>query len=105
MDEKQANDLVQKSLWKIIKALPFDGGPSSTRWVFLCAGAILGIVVLALGLSFCLVYLRSHIADVVFAGALAGALTAFIGFATSAQNNRNKLALGDKPPDVPPPQS
>jgi lipopolysaccharide export LptBFGC system permease protein LptF len=94
MDEKNL-DLVSRGWGKILKALPFDDGPSSTRMVYLLSAVAVCLVLVMMGAAFALVYWRNHIADVVMAGAIAATITALFGFASNSQNNKNRISAGD----------
>jgi uncharacterized BrkB/YihY/UPF0761 family membrane protein len=83
-----------KKILDILKALPFDGGPSSTRFVYLAAAVTICLVIFVLTGTFCAVYLRSpdHQANAVVAALIGSTITAIIAFATSAQNTMHKAA-------------
>lgn len=85
-----------KSLWETIKALPYDGGPSSTRWGYLIAVHSCCLCLLVLVLTFCLVYVRSanHAADVVFAGVITAFMGVVVGFTATSINLKNTLVAG-----------
>lgn len=91
--------------WTILKALPFDDGPSSTRWVYLGAFTVVSLVLAALVGAIVVVYVRSpdHHVDVALCGLVGVQLTALLGFASNTQNTLHKL--GASTPQTPPPQS
>ncbi len=82
------------SWWTLLKALLYDGGPSSTRFVFLAVFAVTAFGYAAVVVAFVVVYMRDqqHPAS---AGVLAvltvtsGAMTAI---AANSQNVRNQLS-------------
>lgn len=87
--------------WTILKALPFEGGPSSTRWVFLGVFAVVALVLAALVGALVWVYVRSpdHHVDLALCGLVGTQLTALLGFASNAQNTMHKTAA-QTPPQV-----
>lgn len=86
------NDYTPKpSWWQIVKSLFYDGGPSSTRFMFVVAGTCAGFTVIALASAFAWTYVRFHIADVVFGGVLTGIVTAFFGFAVNSHNLKHQV--------------
>jgi uncharacterized BrkB/YihY/UPF0761 family membrane protein len=91
------NDLLDKlkstKWWTILKALPFDGGPSSTRWVFLGGFATVAVCLLSLTGALIFVYVRTpdHHVDIALLGAVVTTIGTVVGFATNAQNKKNTL--------------
>jgi hypothetical protein len=65
-------------------------GPSSTKIVYLNVGLIAIYGWLLMVITFCAVYACSGEADGVFAGVIGSVLLAIVGFATNAQNTKNK---------------
>lgn len=81
---------------QILKSLPYDGGPSVTRWVFLRTAEVvaLGFVVMVGGGVYR--YVRFGTADAIFWAAVGGLGGAMFGFAKSAQVT--KLSIDAKTP-------
>jgi hypothetical protein len=80
------------SWMQIIKSLPFDGGPSVTRWVFLRTSEVISAGWLALVGAAIYQYVRFGKADAIFCGmvlTLGGGLFAF-----AQQTQSKKLDLG-----------
>jgi hypothetical protein len=79
----------------ILKAMPFDGGPSSTRTVVLSVNAVVCVALLILTITLSVVCTKQN-ANVAIAGVLAGALgalvTPMLGFAMSMQKTRYEMA-------------
>jgi hypothetical protein len=88
--------VVQKvTTWmQIIKSLPFDGGPSVTRWVFLRTGEIISAGWLALVGAAVYQYVRFAKADVIFCGMILTIGAGLFGFAQQAQVT--KLSIDSK---------
>jgi len=103
---EDAEKIASESWMKLLKRLPLDGGPSSTKFVYLgVAGAITGCLVLVT-IAFCGVYAftKEHTASLVVATLLGSTLTAVIGFAVNSQNQRRALnAQAATSPDAPAP--
>ncbi len=104
------NDLLEKvktyGWWAILKALPFEGGPSSTKWVYLAMNAVIAVVTIGLAAAVIWVYIRGHHVD----GGLLTALVTIIGIdqacGTLALNHRRtvaaQVALGQTPVAITP---
>ena len=91
---EQDLQLVEKGWIRILRALPFDGGPSSTRWVYLIAAMTVCAVLFFMGAAFAWVYVWKHTADLVMAGAIAATIAALFGFASNSQNVKNRIEEG-----------
>lgn len=63
-------------------------GPSSTKWVFLHAGALSIYCATLASVGGVMVYLCFRIADAVYWAAVGGLWTAALGFATSAKKHQ-----------------
>jgi hypothetical protein len=48
------------SWWRIVKSLPFEGGASSTKWVYLACAAVVNACLIAMVGALCYVYIHSH---------------------------------------------
>ena len=100
--ESQA-DVTSISWWDILKWLAFEGGPSSTKWVYLAMNATIAAVVWGIAGVLCYVYIAS--ADHHVDGALLTALVALIATvsacALQALNHRRtvnaQVATGQNP--------
>jgi hypothetical protein len=93
MDKEKDLELIASSWSRVVKASLFDGGPSSTRWVYVITGTCVSISVVVATLVFCLVYMCSanHVASGVVATFIGTTIGALFGFASHAQNVRNDL--------------
>jgi|ERR1035437_6762082 hypothetical protein len=91
--EDLAEKIVEQSWWKLLKRLPLDGGPSSTKFVYLATSGAITVCLVLVTLAFCGVYAftHDHIASGIVAALLASTLTAVIGFAANSQNQRRAL--------------
>lgn len=79
---------------QLIKALPFDGGPSATRWVFVRTSEVVSLGWLALVAGAVYTYCRYGKADVVYCGMILTLGAGLFGFAQNAQTT--KLSLDSK---------
>lgn len=76
---------------QIIKSLPFDGGPSVTRWVFLRTAEVISLGWLCLVGGAIYQYARFGKADVIFCGMILTLGAGLFGFAQQTQVK--KLAI------------
>lgn len=86
--------MAAQSWWAILKGLLFDGGPSSTRWVYLFVCVVVNLCLMGMVFAFCWVFARGKAEAATFAIAatvITSTISVVIGFATSAQKNRNQL--------------
>ncbi|MEG9430768.1 hypothetical protein [Terriglobus sp. ADX1] len=76
--------------WTILKALPFEGGPSSTKWVYLAWNMVLAAGFFACVLSLCFVHVHSHEhrVDAALVGLILGLAGTGSTCATVALNHR-----------------
>lgn len=85
-------DTTSRPSWmQVLKSLFYDGGPSSTRFMYIVAGSAATFTVLALAFGFTWVYVRWHIAEVAFGGVLTFVLTALFGFAANSHNLKHQV--------------
>ena len=77
---------------QIIKSLPFDGGPSVTRWVFLRTAEVISLGWLALVGAAIYQYARFGKADAIYCGMVLTLGAGLFGFAQQTQSK--KLELG-----------
>lgn len=91
--EDLADKVAEQSWWRLLKRLPMDGGPSSTKFVYLASSAAITACLVLVTLAFCGVYAftHEHLASAVVAALLASTLTAVIGFAANSLNQRRSL--------------
>jgi hypothetical protein len=91
--EDTAEKIACESWWKLLKRLPLDGGPSSTKFVYLATSGAITLCLCLVTIAFCGVYAftHEHIASGIVAALLASTLTAVIGFAANSQNQRRSL--------------
>jgi hypothetical protein len=78
------------SWWRIIKSLPFEGGASSTKWVYLaCAGVVNGCLV-AMVASLCFVYIHStgHEVNLALVGLIGTTITVVVAIPANSANLR-----------------
>jgi hypothetical protein len=93
MDTDLLSRVKQWSLWTMAKALPFDGGPSSTRVVYLLTAFAVIFCFVLTTVVFLAVYIRNdgHHADPIVAGLIATLATGITAFATNAHNVRHGI--------------
>lgn len=99
------NDLLEKlkttRWWVILKGLAFDGGPSSTKWVYLAMNLVIALVLLMITATVCYRHARFGTSDAGMLTALATIVGIVSGCATNALNHRRtlnaQLAAGQKP--------
>ena len=89
------------SWWRILKALAFDGGPSSTKWVYLALNAVMAFVVLMLAAALAYRYVHFGTVDALLVGAIVTLVGILQACATNALNHRRtvqaQLASGRGP--------
>ncbi len=78
-------------LWGIIKRSVFNGGPSSTRIVYVSSGLLCAIGLTVATLAYTGVYVWKKVADPNFGLFLTSAWGILFGFAQVAQSKKNKL--------------
>ena len=104
VEAEAAEDLITRlkgvSWAAILKALPFDFGPSSTRWVFLGTFLLIGLGMFLADLIIAwLLFRHQHVDGGVLTYSLA-VKTALIGFASKNQSDLHKAqatTAGDAP--------
>ncbi len=79
---------------QIIKSLPFDGGPSVTRWVFLRTSEVVSLGWLALVIAEVYRYIKFGTADTIHCGVILTLGGGLFAFAQNAQVK--KLSLDPK---------
>lgn len=81
------------SWWTLLKELPFDGGPSSTRFVFLAVFAVLAGCYVAVTVAFCYVYIHdsTHPAGAGILAVITLMSGALGGIIANSQNIRHQL--------------
>jgi predicted Zn-dependent protease len=82
---------LKPSWFQVIKSMFYDGGPSSTRFMYIIAGCSAALTVLALAGSYCFVYIHRGLADLSFGAALTAILTALFGFAANSHNLKHQV--------------
>lgn len=84
----------------LLKALPYDGGPSTTRWVVLSVAFVISLSSFILSCAIGYVYVGSadHHFDAALGIMVSGTFTAMFGFAANSLNRRNQLT-GEKSDD------
>lgn len=102
IDEVKATiDIKFKSWWSILKGLVFDGGPSSTRWVYLLVAATVNLCLGGMVFALCYVFMKGKAEATtlaIVAGVVTSTITALLAFATNAQNKKNQLSSQPDPP-------
>ena len=81
---------------QIVKALPYDGGPSVTRWVYLRTAEVVSLVLVMMAGAAVYEVAKYRGLDAVLAGLILGLATALFAFAKGAQ--ATKLAVDAKTP-------
>lgn len=80
----------------VIKALPFDGGPSVTRWVFVRTAEVISLGWLGLVFGAVWEYVRVGKVDAIYCGMIVTLGMGLFGFSQNAQTT--KLAIDSKTP-------
>ena len=86
------------SWWRIIKSLAFDGGASSTKWVYLACAAVVNACLMAMVSALCVVYVRSqgHEVNIALATLIGSTIGIVVGIpATSANLRRSTNAAAN----------
>lgn len=100
-------DLFEKlrniSWFRIIKSLPFQGGASSTKWVYLGSAAVVNVCLVAMVASLCWVYIRSHNHEVNIAlvTLIGSTVTVVVGIPAQSANKRRDTYSKCDPPQNP----
>lgn len=78
------------SWWRIIKSLPFEGGASSTKWVYLACAFVVNSCLVAMVASLCFVYIHSHAHEVNIAlvGLIGTTITVVVAIPANSANLR-----------------
>lgn len=78
------------SWWRIIKSLPFDGGASSTKWVYLACAAVVNACLIAMTAALCWVYVHSvtHDVNVALVGLIGTTVAVVVGIPATSANLR-----------------
>ena len=79
------------SWWRIVKSLAFDGGASSTKWVYLACAAIVNACLVAMVASLCIVYVRSHDVNIAFVGLIGTTIGIVVGIPANSVNLRRQV--------------
>lgn len=85
-------DLMDKlrgtSWWTIAKSLPFYGGASSTKWVYVGTAYAVNVCLIAMTSVLCYMYVRYSYVSVTLASLIGSTVTAVVGFAAMSANKR-----------------
>jgi len=78
------------SWWRIVKSLPFEGGASSTKWVYLACAAVVNVCLVAMVVALCTVYIRSynHEVNVALVGLIASTIAVVVAIPANSANRR-----------------
>lgn len=76
---------------QLIKALPFDGGPSATRWVFVRTAEVISLGWLALVFGAVYTFIRFGKVDAIYCGMILTLGAGLFGFAQNAQTHKLSL--------------
>ena len=81
------------SWWRIIKSLAFDGGASSTKWVYLACAAVVNACLVAMVSSLCWVYIHSfqHEVNIALVGLIGTTITIVVAIPANSANQRRQL--------------
>lgn len=80
-----------RKFWQICLALPYDDGPSTTRWGYLVAVHSCALALLWMVVTFSYTYVRTGKADIVFAGVITSFMGVVVGFTATTVNLKHKL--------------
>lgn len=94
MDEV-SDKLRLESWWNILKALPMDGGPSSTKFVYLAlSGCICGLyLMMTATLCYVVAFTTYSAGATIMAGLLGTGIPILVGFASNSLNQRRALQV------------
>lgn len=101
---------VTAGVWGVIKRSVFNGGPSSTRVVYVSVGLTCTLVLALATMGYTATYIIYKVADGAFGAFLTAAWTALFGFASATQKGKNAQAALASPaasaasPELPPDQ-
>lgn len=87
------DDLRGTSWWTIAKSLPFYGGASATKWVYIGTACVVNICLAGLTGSVCYMYVRHGVVSFPMNTLVGSTITAVVGFAAHATNKRREANL------------
>jgi hypothetical protein len=89
----QLEEVKSTSWWTVLKSLPFSGGPSTTRFVYLAwfAVAALGFLIVVGGFTFVYVHDAHHPAGAGILAVITLMSSVPAGMAANSQNVKNQL--------------
>jgi hypothetical protein len=75
---------------RIIKSLAFDGGASSTKWVYIACAAVVNLCLVAMTTSLCYVYVhsQSHEVNIALVTLIGSTITIVVGIPATSANLR-----------------
>lgn len=84
------------SWWTIAKSLPFYGGASATKWVYIGTAYAVNLSLASMTASICYMYIKHGTVNATLCGLDASTITAVVGFAAHATNKRREANLNNK---------
>lgn len=97
---------IKRYTWRlVVKALPFEGGPSSTKFVYMAAAFCIMVAALFLVtiLGGVYVFTHDHHVDGTIVGLIGTLMVSVAGLATNSVNQRRKVLQDTNAPDPDPP--
>lgn len=89
------DDLLEKlksiSWVRIVKSLSFDGGASSTKWVYLACAAIVNACLVLMVVAICWVYIRTGQVNITLAALIGATITTVVAIPANSANQRRQL--------------
>jgi hypothetical protein len=81
------------SWWTIAKSLPFYGGASATKWVYIGTAYVVNLAIATMTGSICYMFVRYGVVNMTLCSLDASTITAVVGFAAHATNKRREANL------------
>jgi phosphotransferase system glucose/maltose/N-acetylglucosamine-specific IIC component len=89
------DDLLEKlksiSWIRIIKSLSFDGGASSTKWVYLACAAVVNACLVLMVAAICWEYIRTGQVNITLAALIGATITTVVAIPANSANQRRQL--------------
>ena len=87
----------------VVKSLAFQGGASSTKWVYLACAAVVNACLVAMVWSLCWVYIHSgnHEVNIALVTLIGTTISVVVAIPANAANKRRELYTKCDPPQGP----
>lgn len=79
------------SWWRIVKSLAFDGGASSTKWVYLACAAVVNVCLVLMTASLCWEYIHHGQVNVTLAALIGTTIGVVVAIPANSANQRRQL--------------